>query len=355
MSRILALIVPFVLLASACAGDGGAAEGGASATESAAAVASTEGADPDGLEIVVTTTILGDLVGSLVGEGATVEVLMPVGADPHAFQVSPQQAQAMRDADLLVVNGLGLEEGMLDAVEAAEADGTPVFEATSAIEPIPFGEAGHEDEDEEDGHEEEGHEDEGHDDEHEDEGHDDEHEDDHDGDDPHFWLDPARAADAMTGLAAELTELDPEGEWTARAEELTAELDDLSAEVTEILSGIPEQDRVMVTNHEAFGYFADAFDMTVVGTVIPGGDTLAEPSAADLEEIVEAITDNDVHAIFAETTSAPRLAEVVAAEVGLDVVIAELYSDSLSDADGPATTYADFMRYNATTIADALG
>ena len=135
----------------------------------------------------------------------------------------------------------------------------------------------------------------------------------------------------------------------------TAELDDLSAEVAEILSVIPDEDRVMVTNHEAFGYFADAYDMTVVGTVIPGGDTLAEPSAADLEEIVEAITDNDVHAIFAETTSAPRLAEVVAAEVGQDVVIAELYSDSLSDADGPAATYADFMRYNATTIADALG
>lgn len=352
MSRILALIVPFVLLASACAGDGGAAEGGASATESAAAVASTEGADPDGLEIVVTTTILGDLVGSLVGEGATVEVLMPAGADPHAFQVSPQQAQAMRDADLVVVNGLGLEEGMLDAIEAAEADGTPVFEATSAIDPIPFGEAGHEHEDEEDGHEEEGH-----DDEHEDEGHEDEEGDghDHDGDDPHFWLDPARAADAMTGLADELTELDRGGEWTARAEEFTAELDDLSAEVAEILSVIPDEDRVMVTNHEAFGYFADAYDMTVVGTVIPGGDTLAEPSAADLEEIVEAITDNDVHAIFAETTSAPRLAEVVAAEVGQDVVIAELYSDSLSDADGPAATYADFMRYNATTIADALG
>lgn len=339
MSRILALLVPLVLLASACAGDGGAAEGGTPATETAGAVASSEEVTAAaGLEIVVTTTILGDLVDSLVGEDATVEVLMPVGADPHAFQVSPQQAQALRDADLVVVNGLGLEEGILDAIEAAEADGTPVFEATSAIDPLPFGEADHEEE----GHEEEGHEE-------------DEHGHDHDGDDPHFWLDPARVADAMTGLADELADLDPEGDWTARAEDLAVELDELSAEVTEILSVIPEEDRVMVTNHEAFGYFADAFDMTVVGTVIPGGDTLAEPSAADLEELVEAIADNGVHAIFAETTSAPRLAEVVAAEVGQDVVIAELYSDSLSDADGPAATYADFMRYNATTIADALG
>ena len=183
------------------------------------------------------------------------------------------------------------------------------------------------------------------------------HDHDHDGGDPHFWMDPARMADVVEELGHELAELDTalsEEEWDDRADALADELDALSDEVAEILADVPEERRVLVTNHEALGYFADAFDMAVLGTVVPGGDTLAEPSAADLEELVDAITDAGVSAIFAETSSPSRLAEVVAEEVDGDVIVAELFTESLSDADGPAATYQDFMRHNATVIADSL-
>ena len=184
------------------------------------------------------------------------------------------------------------------------------------------------------------------------------HEHDHADGDPHFWLDPERVAEAMADLAHHIAEVDDTltaEEWAARADDLATELEALDDELEEILSVVPEGRRVLVTNHDSYDYFADAYDFEVLGTVIPGGATLAEPSAADLEALVEAIRDAGVPAIFAETTDPSRLSDVVAEEVGREVAVVELYGGSLSDADGPAATYADYMRYNATLIADALG
>jgi zinc/manganese transport system substrate-binding protein len=266
---------------------------------------------------VVTTNILGDVVEQLVGDDAEVEVVMPPNADPHDFAASAQQAASMREADALVVNGLGFEEGLGDTVEAAEADGVPVITATDAIDPRSLG----------------------------------------DGEDPHLFADPVRMAAAAARiadeLAAEIPSLDtPDGEGRVAA--YLDALDALDADVEATLAGIPAEDRVLVTNHEVFGYFADRYDFEVLGAIIPGGSTLAEPSAADLADLVAVIEERDVPAIFAEASSPARLADALAAE-GADVEVVELYSESLGEPGSPGDTYLGMVRTNAERIAAALG
>ncbi|MEO6318218.1 MAG: metal ABC transporter substrate-binding protein [Acidimicrobiales bacterium] len=263
--------------------------------------------------VVVTTNIVGDVVRSLVGDDAAVEVLMPPSADPHDFAPSAQQAAAMREADVLVVNGLGFEEGLLDAIGSATDDGVAVVTATDAIEPLD--------------------------------------------DDPHLFTDPARMRDAAELIADELVAQIPELDTDAfqsRVDAYLAELDALDAEVEELLAGIPAERRVLVTNHEVFGYFADRYDFEVLGAVIPGGSTLAEPSAADLADLLTSIDEREVPAIFADTSSPARLADALAAE-GSDVDVVELFSESLGEEGSGGDTYLDMVRTNAERIAAALG
>ncbi|MEN8115198.1 MAG: metal ABC transporter substrate-binding protein, partial [Actinomycetota bacterium] len=213
-------------------------------------------AEPDGAEvnIVVTTTPLGDMVRNVVGDAATVDVLMPVGASPHAFQPSAKQVALIQRADLVVANGLGLEEGLTDVLEAAEADGVNVWEVGPDIGPRDFVEASGVDEHDEDGH---------------------------DGGrlDPHFWLDPIKVAEATRLLASQLSELAPETDWSKTAEAYVEELDAVHSESTEMLSSIPVDARKLVTNHRSFGYFSDRYGFEMIGTVIPGGSELANPSS----------------------------------------------------------------------------
>jgi zinc/manganese transport system substrate-binding protein len=276
-----------------------------------------DGEDAGGPRIVVTTSILGDVVEQLVGDAAEVEVVMPPNADPHDFAPSARQAVAMREADALVVNGLGFEAGLLDTVEAAEADGVTVITATDAIDPIPLA----------------------------------------DGDDPHLFTDPVRmqAAAAMIAeeLAATIAELDTR-EVDERVRAYLLDLGALDAEVSDRLAAIPPAARRLVTNHEVFGYFADRYDFVVVGAIIPGGSTLAEPSASELAALARDIEAQQVPAIFAETSSPARLAEALAAE-GTDVAVVELYSESLGEPGSPGDSYVGMVRTNAERIAAALG
>ena len=286
-------------------------------------------AEDDGeAHIVVTTSILGDVVQNLVGDAAEVDVIMPPGSDPHDFAPSAQQAKALRDADILVVNGLGFEAGLVDTIEAAEADGVRVVTATDGVERLPSAEAGRAGGEE---HEE--------------------------GDDPHFFTDPRRMRDAAAHIAAELAEhvdgLDAPA-VDERVEQYLADLDALDAEVERILAAVPRERRTLVTNHEVFGYFADRYDFEVLGAIVPGGTTLAEPSAADLADLAREIDEAGVPAIFAETSAPSRLADALAAE-GTDVEVVELFSESLGEADSEGGTYADMMRTNAARIAAALG
>ncbi len=309
--------------------------------------------DADAPTVAVTTNILGDVVENLVGDQMNVEVIMPVGADPHDFQASAQQVAAMGDADVLITNGAAFEEGLLDVIETAEDDGALVYEAIAAVTTLEFAEGdSHEHEDEE--HEDEEHEDE----EHEDEEHEDEDEHGHeDGVDPHFFTDPARVALAVDGIADFLAEnvegIDTEALATA-ADDYVGELVALDSEVEETLSSIDAGDRILITNHEVFGYFADRYDFEVVGTVIPATSTGDGVSAQELAELAEVIEHEGVSAIFADTSSSNELADTLAAEVG-EVTVIDLFTESLGAADSDGATYVDMVRANADRIVSALG
>jgi len=274
-----------------------------------------EAAD-DGLRVVATTSILGDLVQNVVGADASVEVLVPLGADPHDYQASAQQVAAIRDADLVVANGLDLEEGLSDVLESVTDDGANVLELAPLLDPIPFG------------------------------GGDDQ--------DPHVWFDPIRMAEAAGIIAGGLTEIDPAFDWEARAGAYGTALEVLDADISETLSAIPEGNRVLVTNHDALGYFAARYGFEIAGTVIPSGTTLAEPSSAELAALVEEIQRRGVQAIFAETTEPSTLADAIAAEAGEAVQVVELYTGSLGEAGTGADTLIGMLRTNAQLIAAAL-
>ena len=283
--------------------------------------------------VVVTTNILGDVVENLVGDELQVVTIMPVGSDPHEFQASAQQVAQIGAADGVIVNGAGFEEGLLDVIESAEGDGVPVFEAIGAVATIGFG-GGH--------HDEQGDEDE------------DEHE--HGGDDPHFFTDPARmaiAADAIVEfLIANVDGVDGDV-LEANAAAYVAELEALDREVETVLADIPAKRRVLVTNHEVFGYFANRYGFEVIGTVIPSGTTVGGASAQELVELAEVIEHEGVPAIFTDTSSSDKLASTLADEVS-EVEVVELFSESLGSDDSQGATYLDMVRTNAERIAAAL-
>lgn len=297
--------------------------------------------------VVVTTDLLGDIVGELVGDAATVEVVMPPGSSPHEFAPSARQAAEMRSADVLVVNGLGFEAGLQDAIEAAEDDGVTVLALTDLVpDLLPVEDHGDEEHADEHDHAEEGHAEEDHGDEH-----------DHGDVDPHVFTDPARMAAAVAALGDELAEQVPALDTPAVADRVAgyvAQLEALDASIAALVATVPEDRRLLVTNHEVLGYFADRYDFTVVGAVLPSTTTLAEPSAAGLADLADEIAQLGVPAIFAETSSPNRLAEALAAE-GTDVQVVELFGEALGPKGSGAATYLEMQRTNAERIVTALG
>jgi zinc/manganese transport system substrate-binding protein len=285
--------------------------------------------------VVVTTNILGEIVEELVGDEFQVVTIMPVGSDPHDFQASAQQVAQIGAADVVIVNGAGFEDGLLDVVEAAERDGVLVFEAISAIETIEFGASEHAEHDDDE--------------EHDDEEHDDE---EHDRADPHFFTDPARMALAAEAIV-EFLIANVDGAVLEDAPAYVAELEALDTEVEGILTDISAERRVMVTNHEVFGYFADRYGFEVIGTVIPSGTTVDGASAQELVELAEVIGHERVPAIFADTSSSDELAATLAAEVG-GIEVVELFSESLGAVGSGGETYLAMVRTNAERIAQAL-
>ena len=270
-----------------------------------------------GLAVVATTTILGDLARNVVGDHGTVEVLLPIGADPHDYQPSAQQVAAMQRADLVVANGLGLEEGLADVLASVGEDGANILEIAPRLDPIPFDSEG-------------------------------------ESDDPHVWFDPLRMSGAAELVADELAAIDGSVDWAAAATAYGSELATADEAIRTILSSVAEPNRRLVTNHDALGYFAQRYGFEIVGTVIPGGATLADPSSAELAAVVEAIKRLGVSAIFAETTEPSVLADAVAAEVGGNIEVVLLYTGSLGEPDSGADTLIGMLLTNARRIAAAL-
>ena len=276
-----------------------------------------------GVTLVATTTILGDVATGVAGDAATIEVLLPIGADPHDYRASARQVAAINEADLVIANGLHLEEGLEDVLEAAIADGANVLEIGPLLDPIPFDRA-------------------------------EEH--DHDpGLDPHLWMDPVRMAEAAHLIARALSLVDDTIDWDQSATEYALSLVAADEQIITILAGIPTERRKMVTNHDSLGYFAERYDFEVIGTVVPGGSTLSDPSSTQLADLVALMEREGTNVIFAETTQAHALARAVADELGTEVEVVDLYTGSLGEPGTPAANLPGMLTVNAARIAEALG
>ncbi|MEU0133943.1 zinc ABC transporter substrate-binding protein AztC [Streptomyces sp. NPDC006296] len=292
----------------------------------AAGTACTPGGDRP--RIVVTTNILGDITREIVGDEAAVTVLMKPDADPHSFGLSAVQAAELERAELVVYNGLGLEENVLRQVDAARESGVPVLEAGKAVDPLTFRTGDDGGPDDEAGRP-----------------------------DPHFWTDPDRVRTASRLIADQVVEhvsgVD-EAAVRAHAARYDAQLADLTTWMEESFDRIPEHGRALVTNHHVFGYLADRFGFRVVGAVIPSGTTLASPSSSDLRALTRAMEDAGVRTVFADSSQPKKLAEVLRTELGGRVRVVELYSESLTAKDAGAGTYLQMMRVNTTAMTDGL-
>jgi zinc/manganese transport system substrate-binding protein len=396
----VALAAVLALVATACgatdepAADEPTADDGATDVDDAAEVADEPA--PDRL-VVATTSILGDIVGVLLEDDGEVEVLMDPGVDPHGYQPSAAEAAMLREADLVIANGLMLEENLVSALEAAREEGVRVFELADQLDPIEFDwdgpghshgeDDGHSHGDDGHSHGDDGHshgDDEGHshgdDDGHshgEDDGHshgeddvhshsdDDGHGDDdghaHGPEDPHIWFDPVRMADGVRLLADELADvydhLDAE-EWQRRGDAYAEQLLEVHEEMVELFDRIPDENRQLVTNHDALGYLAHRYGFEVLGTVVPGATTQVEADARQFAELIRTVEEAQVPAVFAENTDTTVLAEQLASEVvgrsDLEVEVVRLYTDALGEPGSGAETYLDLLRTTAQRISDAL-
>ena len=276
---------------------------------------------PSKKTIVVTYSLLGSLVKDLVGDQFEVHVAMPNGLDPHEWEPSAKDIEILNKASLIVANGLGLEGGMEGALAQAAQAGVPFFTASEHLiirtvkegQGLPTG-----DEDQAVGAQ-----------------------------DPHLWLDPVRLKTVVAALATDLktrfgTDL------AARATDLEGRLDALAAQVQTQVAAIPAEKRLLVTGHESLGYFAEAFDFTLVGAIVPSLSTRAEVSASDMAALKKAIEGKKVSVIFTELGTPPKVAEALATEVGVNVV--EITTHALLD-DG---SYFTFYQSLASTVIEAL-
>lgn len=321
-------------------------------------------AQDEPLKIVASFSILADVVKNIAGDSAEVVSLIPPDADPHAFQPAPQDVALLAEADVIFINGANLEEGLLEVIEnAGEKMNLVVISQCVPILPgvqdHTDGEAHNEVDMSEiavlcEKHHEEigeaetpnmlyaldcGHEEES---------------DDHGACDPHVWTDPQNVILWTLFIRDALIQLDPGNAdtYTANAAVYIQQLDALvKDEILPALAAIPEENRVLVTNHESMGYFAAAYGFEIAGTVIPSSSTLAEPSAGDIARLIDVIEANDIKAIFAEVNVNADLVQQVSDESGAEFYV--LYH-TLSNTDGPASTYLDMMRYNVQTIVTAL-
>jgi ABC-type Zn uptake system ZnuABC Zn-binding protein ZnuA len=281
------------------------------------------------LQVVATTTIVGDVVARVGGDAIRLTVLLPVGADPHTYQPRPADLTTMAQAHVIFVNGLGLEES-LEPIPRNIKD-VPVISVSTGIQPRHIEPSEHEEEHE--GEKEEVHH--------------------HEGLDPHVWMDVRNVMVWVENIQRTLTALDPDHAalYAANAAAYRAELEALDAWILERVAEVPPENRKLVTNHPTFGYFADRYGFEQIAAVYPISPG-AEPSAQGIAELQEVIQQFGIPAVFIETTVNPKLAEQVARDTGVRLVT--LYTDSLGGPGSGAESYVAMMRYNVEAIVSAL-
>lgn len=278
-------------------------------------------AQGDGLKVVATTSLVGDVVSQVGGDKISLEVLLPLGTDPHSFTPTPRDASIIADATIVFANGTGLEEFLKPLMDSVGGS-SKVVEVSQGIiyrslveedsrSKLPV-------------------------------------------DDPHTWTDPNNVIIWVDNIIRALSEQDPNNTayYLKNGQNYQAKLRDLDKWIHLEVVKIPEQNRKLVTDHLVFGYFADRYDFTQVGAIIPGFSSLAEPSAQDIAQIEDEIHSMGVKAIFISVGVNANLAQRIADDTSTQLVF--LYMHSLSDKGGEADSYIDFMQYDVTSIVNAL-
>jgi ABC-type Zn uptake system ZnuABC Zn-binding protein ZnuA len=289
------------LLAAGCAGTGGAGNG--------------DGADGGRLRVVATTTQVADLAANVGGDRIRVTSLLRAGIDAHDYEPSPADIDALAHADLVLQNGVGLEEWLGDTIESSGFDG-PVVDTSQGVRLRQV-----------------------------------------DGEpDPHIWQNPRNAQVMAANIERGLAAADPAGAaaYEAGLAAYTRQLRDLDAEVERQVGSLAN--RKVVTNHDAFGYYLDRYGLEFVGSIIPSFDSSAELSGRDIRDLVARIKATRVKAVFSETSLPPRAAETIGREAGVKVVVGSdaLYGDALGPPGSDGDTYLKMIRHNTATIVGNL-
>jgi ABC-type Zn uptake system ZnuABC Zn-binding protein ZnuA len=316
---LLALLLPLIVAcgSSAAAPAPAATNAPAPAPTSAPAPEPTAAATGKTIKAVTTMSILADMVKHVGGERVEAENIIPIGAGPEDYQPTPQDAQKIAGADIVFYNGHGLEEWLGDLFTSAAKPGQPQIAVSDGLEAVDVGSA-----DFKEGN-------------------------------PHFWMSAADGAKYVEKIRDGLIQVDPAGKdtYSKNADTYTKQLLDLNAELKQQADALPAAERKMVTNHDAFPYFAKEYGFTIVGNIL--GNPEAELSAGDLAKLATAIKEQKVKAIFSESQFNPKVAKTLADEAGVQI-IANLYTDTLGDAGSGVTSYIDMLRYDMKTIVDSL-
>lgn len=309
MRRSLILVPTLALLAAVSASAAACGGGGGGAGRSVANGPVVSGRL---VKVVTTTTQLSDFTRVVGGDRVEVYDVIKANVDAHDYEPTPADIEALRGADLIVRNGVGLDDWLDPTLDSAGSE-APVVDATDGIELR--------------------------------------------GDDPHVWHDATRARAMVANVSRALTRINPEGASAYSANEAAygAELDRLDSDIRGAIGGLA--DKKLVTNHDAFGYYVERYGLQFVGSVIPSFDTQAELSSRELSRLVDRIRAEKVKAVFSEASLPPKTAETIAKEAGVEVVAGDdaLYGDSLGPAGSDGDTYLKMMRHNTKVIVDNLG
>jgi zinc/manganese transport system substrate-binding protein len=304
-------------------------------------VTGTVSASAEPLKVIASFSIIEDLAKNVGGDRVEIITLVGPDGDAHVYEPKPADAAAVSAADVVLVNGIGFE-GFLPRLIEASSTKAPVVELSKGVTPLKAAEEhDHEHEHEHKPGEAD------HDHEHEEAHH-------HHGEfDPHAWQSVPNVKIYVKNIAEALCAADAAGcdTYKKNAAAYDAKLSALDQEVRDAISAIPEDKRTVITSHDAFGYFQNAYGLTFLAP--EGVSTESEASAADVAALIRQTKEDKASAIFVENITNPRLIEQIASETGLRVG-GELYSDALSTADGPAATYVDMIRHNVSTIKGAI-
>jgi ABC-type Zn uptake system ZnuABC Zn-binding protein ZnuA len=283
------------------------------------------------LEVVATTSIIGDVVGQVGGGSIELTTLMGPAQDPHSYQPAARDLTAVAEADVVFINGWDLEESLANDLQNIAAS-TPVVPISAGIRPLAIREAAHESEGT--NHE-------------------------HGAVDPHVWFDIQNVKQWVGNVEEVLSRLDPQNAdlYAGNAAAYLARLDELETFTETSLATIPENNRFLVTNHDSLQYFAEAYGFTVLDTVIPAASTLAEPSAADLAQLISTMETHGTCTIFSEASASDEIAKTAAGELSgcAEVQLLPLYTGALGPPGSGADSYIGMFRSNVETIVQGLG